>query len=208
MDRQAVVRVKRRLRRSAFAYVAAIFVYIVVTALADTGTVFSDMPGAVQREVVPWLYGLRYTALLFMNLLPLGCLYDNFDMYVALRLARRVTIVATILQMMVILVIVCVVLACADCDPSLYDPVFRWHDLTLLFTWFVTVLCTMFADAMLLHSVMFNIVQGVFVIARRMSFAVTDLGVSSRSSASAEVPLGSVSPTASADQISYWTYRG
>ena len=57
MDRQAVVRVKRRLRRSAFAYVAAIFVYIVVTALADTGTVFSDMPGAVQREVVPWLYG-------------------------------------------------------------------------------------------------------------------------------------------------------
>ena len=165
VDRQAVVRVKRRLRRSAFAYVAAIFVYIVVTALADTGTVFSDMPGAVQREVVPWLYGLRYTALLFMNLLPLGCLYNNFDMYVALRLARRVTIVATILQMMVILVIVCVVLACADCDPSLYDPVFRWHDLTLLFTWFVTVLCTMFADAMLLHSVMFNIVQGVFVIA-------------------------------------------
>ena len=50
VDRQAVVRVKRRLRRSAFAYVAAIFVYIVVTALADTGTVFSDMPGAVQRE--------------------------------------------------------------------------------------------------------------------------------------------------------------
>ena len=123
------------------------------------------MPGAVQREVVPRLYRLRYTALLFMNLLPLGCLYNNFDMYVALRLARRVTIVATILQMLVILVIVCVVLACADCDPSLYDPVFRWHDLTLLFTWFVTVLCTMFADAMLLHSVMFNIVQGVFVIA-------------------------------------------
>ena len=97
-------------KRQAFAYVAAIFVYIVVTALADTGTVFSDMPGAVQREVVPWLYGLRYTALLFMNLLPLGCLYNNFDMYVALRLARRVTIVATILQMMVILV------TCASCS--------------------------------------------------------------------------------------------